>query len=161
VTGRAGQSPSITGVSHGTGDLFRNPELSDQKVLIVDDDARNKFATRVLLESYGMVVLEADNGVDAIALVSQHPDLAVVLMDIMMPEMDGYQTIERIRSSAENRALPIIAVTAKAFKEDRERCLEAGASDYIAKPVDEDELIHVLGSWVAGSHEPKISQSLR
>ncbi|MBV8772848.1 MAG: response regulator [Deltaproteobacteria bacterium] len=120
---------------------FDNVELSGKKVLIVDDDTRNTFATRVLLEGYRMAVLEADNGVDAVALINQHPDLAIVLM---MPEMHGYQTIERIRSSAQNRALPIAAVTAKAFKEDRKRCIDARASDYIAKPVNEDELIRVI-----------------
>jgi signal transduction histidine kinase/ActR/RegA family two-component response regulator len=127
-------------------------ELAGKKVLIVDDDMRNIFATRVLLEGYGMTVLQADNGIDAIAMVEQHPELALVLMDIMMPEMDGYETIARIRSSAGHHALPVIAVTAKAFNEDRERCIEAGACDYIAKPVDENELISVIGSWIADSH---------
>ena len=121
-------------------------------MLIVDDDMRNIYATRVLLESYRMTVLEADNGIDAIAMVEQHPDLALVLMDIMMPEMDGYETIARIRSSAGHPALPVIAVTAKAFKEDRERCIQAGACDYIAKPVDENELIEVIQSWVADTY---------
>jgi CheY-like chemotaxis protein len=142
-------APAIASLSEGNRIAFPKAELSDKKVLIVDDDKRNTFATRVLLESYGMAVLEADNGVDAIALVDRNPDLALVLMDIMMPELDGYQTIERIRSSAQNRVVPIIAVTAKAFKEDRERCIEAGASDYVAKPVDEDELIDIIRSWVS------------
>jgi signal transduction histidine kinase/HAMP domain-containing protein/ActR/RegA family two-component response regulator len=122
--------------------------LSGKKVLIVDDDMRNIFATRVLLESYGMTVLEADNGIDAITLVEQHRDLALVLMDIMMPEMDGYEAIERIRKSPAHRALPVIAITAGAFKEDRERCIEAGASDYIAKPVDDSKLINAIWSWL-------------
>ncbi len=128
-------------------------ELSGQKVLIVDDDVRNIFATRVLLESYGMTVLEANTGIAAVAVVRQHPDLAVVLMDIMMPEMDGYETIEQIRSSVHHRALPVIAVTAKAFREDRERCIAAGATDYIAKPVDENELVKTIRSRLAESHE--------
>jgi len=147
--------------SGGNGAESRLAELSGKKVLIVDDDMRNIFATRVLLESYGMTVLEADNGIEAIALVNQHPDLALVLMDIMMPEMDGYETIERIRSSVQRQAIPVIAVTAKAFKEDRERCIEAGACDYIAKPVDENELIDVIRSWLGGTHRPQIEETPR
>ncbi|HJU12018.1 MAG TPA: ATP-binding protein, partial [Candidatus Binataceae bacterium] len=134
-------------------------KLAGKKVLIVDDDSRNIFATRVLLESYGMTVLEADNGIDAIEAVEQHPDLALVLMDIMMPEMDGYETIARLRTSVECRTLPVIAVTAKAFKEDRERCLEAGACDYIVKPVNENELIDVIASWVTGTSGSKIDEN--
>jgi signal transduction histidine kinase/ActR/RegA family two-component response regulator len=145
--------------SGGNGAESHPAELSGKKVLVVDDDMRNIFATRVLLESYGMTVLEADNGIDAIALVDQHADLALVLMDIMMPEMDGYETIERIRSSAQRQAPPVIAVTAKAFKEDRERCIEAGACDYIAKPLDENELIDVIRSWLGGTHRPQIDET--
>jgi HAMP domain-containing protein/signal transduction histidine kinase/ActR/RegA family two-component response regulator len=134
-------------------------ELSGKTVLIVDDDMRNIFATRVLLESYGMTVLEADNGIDAIALVEGHPELALVLMDIMMPEMDGYETIERLRTSAQHRALPVIAVTAKAFKEDREQCIEAGACDYIVKPINENELIDIIRLWLSGTHRPQVGES--
>ena len=134
-------------------------KLVGKKVLIVDDDKRNIFATRVLLETYGMTVLEADNGMHAIETVEQHPDLALVLMDIMMPEMDGYETIARLRSSVEHRTLPMIAVTAKAFKEDRERCLEAGACDYIVKPVTESELIDVIASWVTRTSGSKIDEN--
>jgi CheY-like chemotaxis protein len=136
-------------------------ELLGKKVLIVDDDMRNIFATRVVLESYGMTVLQADNSDDAIALVEQHTDLAIVLMDIMMPEMDGYETIQRIRSSAQHQALPVIAVTAKAFKEDRERCLEAGACDYIAKPVDENELMDMIQLWLGGTRRPQAEEPSR
>jgi HAMP domain-containing protein/signal transduction histidine kinase/CheY-like chemotaxis protein len=153
--------PDGGATSSGNGAQSQSAELSGKKVLIVDDDMRNIFATRVLLESYGMTVLEADNGIDAIALVEQHPDLALVLMDIMMPEIDGYETIERIRSSAQHQALPVIAVTAKAFKEDRERCIEAGACDYIAKPVDENELIDIIRSWLGDTHRPQIGEAPR
>jgi HAMP domain-containing protein/signal transduction histidine kinase/ActR/RegA family two-component response regulator len=134
-------------------------ELFGKKVLIVDDDMRNIFATRVLLESYGMTVLEADNGADAITLVEEHPELALVLMDIMMPEMDGYETIERLRTSTQHRALPVVAVTAKAFKEDRERCIEAGACDYIVKPINENELIDIIRSWLSGTHRPQVGEN--
>jgi HAMP domain-containing protein/signal transduction histidine kinase/ActR/RegA family two-component response regulator len=127
-------------------------EIAGEKVLIVDDDIRNIFAIRALLEGYGMLVLQADSGSDAIALVEQNPDLAIVLMDIMMPEMDGYETIRKIRGDVQHNTLPVIAVTAKAFQEDRERCLEAGASDYIAKPIDENELIDVIRSWLGRVH---------
>ena len=109
---------------------------------------RNLFATRVLLESYGMTVLEANNGVDAIALVEEHPELALVLIDIMMPDMDGYETIRKIRQNSRFGALPILALTAKAMKGDREKCLEAGASDYIAKPVNTDELLSLMRVWL-------------
>jgi signal transduction histidine kinase/ActR/RegA family two-component response regulator len=118
--------------------------LEDRKALIVDDDSRNIFAIKTLLERYGMRALEAADGRAAIALIERNPDLDVVLMDIMMPEMDGYETIRRIRGNATHRHLPVIAVTAKAFKEDRERCIEAGASDYLAKPVDESALIRAI-----------------
>jgi signal transduction histidine kinase/HAMP domain-containing protein/ActR/RegA family two-component response regulator len=137
------------------------PELSGKKALIVDDDIRNIFAIRALLEGYGMEVLQADSGSGAIALIEQHPDLAIVLMDIMMPEMDGYETIQRIRADARFQMLPMIAVTAKAFKEDRERCLEAGASDYIAKPINERQLIGLIRTWVAGAPAAETQQTAK
>jgi len=95
-----------------------------------------------------MEVLSATNGRQAIELIQNTPDLAIVLMDIMMPEMDGYQTMHEIRRLPEFRALPILALTAKAMKGDREKCLEAGASDYIAKPVDADQLLSLLRVWL-------------
>jgi CheY-like chemotaxis protein len=95
-----------------------------------------------------MEVLSATNGRQAIELIQQTPDLAIVLMDIMMPEMDGYETMREIRKLPEFRALPILALTAKAMKGDREKCLEAGASDYIAKPVDTDQLLSLLRVWL-------------
>jgi HAMP domain-containing protein/signal transduction histidine kinase/ActR/RegA family two-component response regulator len=141
------------GITHdGSSPERQVAGLAGKKILIVDDDMRNIFASRVLLESYGMTVLEADNGHDAIVLVDQHPDLAIVLMDIMMPEIDGYETIRRIRERGQHPKLPVIAVTAKAFKEDRERCIEAGACDYVAKPVDEIELIEVVRQWLVDSN---------
>ena len=106
------------------------------QVLVVDDDIRNIFALTSLLERHRMQVVTASTGLDAIRLIEQTPDLSLVLMDIMMPEMDGYETMRRIRENPHFQLLPIIALTAKAMKGDREKCLEAGASDYIAKPVD-------------------------
>ena len=117
-------------------------------MLLVDDDARNIFALSSVLERRGMNVLTATTGNEAIAKLESNPDVAIVLMDIMMPGMDGYETTRQIRSKEEYRRLPIVALTAKAMKGDREKCLEAGASDYIAKPVDTDQLISVLKLWV-------------
>ena len=123
-------------------------DLVGRTVLLVDDDARNIFALSSVLERRGMHVLTATTGSEAIALVESTPDLAIVLMDIMMPEMDGYQTIEVIRSNPAFRRLPIIALTAKAMKGDREKCLEAGASDYLAKPVNTEQLLSALRMWL-------------
>jgi len=118
--------------------------LVGRTVLLVDDDARNIFALSSVLERRGMRVLTATTGREAIALAESTPDLAIVLMDIMMPEMDGYQTIAVIRNNTAFRRLPIIALTAKAMKGDREKCLEAGASDYLAKPVNTEQLLSAL-----------------
>jgi CheY-like chemotaxis protein len=125
-----------------------NEALRGRRVLIVDDDARNIFALSIVLENQDMEVLSATNGQQAIKLIRETPDLSIVLMDIMMPEMDGYQTMREIRKVPEFLALPIIALTAKAMKGDREKCLEAGAIDYIAKPVDTDQLLSVLRIWL-------------
>jgi CheY-like chemotaxis protein len=122
--------------------------LVAQKVLLVDDDARNIFALSSVLERRGMQVLTATTGREAIALLEQTPGVAIVLMDIMMPEMDGYETMQVIRGKPEFRRLPIIALTAKAMKGDREKCLEAGASDYLAKPVNTEQLLSALRSWL-------------
>jgi len=121
--------------------------LAGRRVLIVDDDIRNIFALSSVLEDYGMQIRTADNGREAIAL-AQRGDLDVVLMDIMMPEMDGLETMREIRKIPGCKELPIIAVTAKAMKGDRERCIEAGAWDYLSKPVDRDQLIAVLKAWL-------------
>jgi CheY-like chemotaxis protein len=123
-------------------------DLVGRTVLLVDDDARNIFALSSALERRGMHVLTATTGREAIELINQTPDLAIVLMDIMMPEMDGYQTIESIRGNPAYRRLPIIALTAKAMKGDREKCLEAGASDYLAKPVNTEQLLSSLRMWL-------------
>jgi CheY-like chemotaxis protein len=122
--------------------------LVGQKVLLVDDDARNIFALSSILERRGMQVLTATTGREAISLLDSDPGVAIVLMDIMMPEMDGYQTMQVIRADPAFRRLPIIALTAKAMKGDREKCLEAGASDYLAKPVNTEQLLSALRIWL-------------
>ena len=123
-------------------------DLVDRTVLLVDDDARNIFALSSVLERRGMRVLTATTGSEAIELVNKTPELAIVLMDIMMPQMDGYQTIAAIRENSALQRLPIIALTAKAMKGDREKCLEAGASDYLAKPVNTEQLLSALRMWL-------------
>jgi HAMP domain-containing protein/CheY-like chemotaxis protein/signal transduction histidine kinase len=123
-------------------------DLVDRTALLVDDDARNIFALSSVLERRGMRVLTATTGNEAIKLIESNADIAIVLMDIMMPEMDGYQTMEEIRKNANFRRLPIIALTAKAMKGDREKCLDAGASDYLAKPVNTEQLLSALRSWL-------------
>ena len=123
-------------------------DLVGRTALLVDDDARNIFALSSVLERRGMHVLTATTGSEAIALVESTPELAIVLMDIMMPQMDGYQTIGAIREQPDFRRLPIIALTAKAMKGDREKCLEAGASDYLAKPVNTEQLLSALRMWL-------------
>jgi CheY-like chemotaxis protein len=128
---------------HGSTEVLRG-----RKVLVVDDDARNIFALTTILENQEMEVLSATNGRQAIDMIESTPDLGVVLMDIMMPEMDGYETMREIRKVPEFRTLPILALTAKAMKGDREKCLEAGASDYIAKPVNTEQLLSLLRVWL-------------
>jgi HAMP domain-containing protein/CheY-like chemotaxis protein/signal transduction histidine kinase len=123
-------------------------DLVDRTVLLVDDDARNIFALSSMLERRGMKVLTATTGNDAIAIIRSRPEVAIVLMDIMMPGMDGYETIQVVRADPAFRRLPIIALTAKAMKGDREKCLEAGASDYLAKPVNTDQLLSALRMWL-------------
>jgi CheY-like chemotaxis protein len=123
-------------------------QLVDRTVLLVDDDARNVFALSSVLERRGMNVLTATTGNEAIQLIESKPDIAIVLMDIMMPGMDGYQAIGAIRTDPARRRLPIVALTAKAMKGDREKCLEAGASDYLAKPVNTEQLLSTLRNWL-------------
>ena len=123
-------------------------DLVGRQVLVVDDDVRNIFALSSVLERRGMQVLTATTGREAIELLESKPDVAIALMDIMMPEMDGYQTIQIIRQNPSFRRLPIIALTAKAMKGDREKCLEAGASDYLAKPVNTEQLLSALRLWL-------------
>jgi hypothetical protein len=122
--------------------------LRGRKVLVVDDDIRNVFALNSLLERHEMQVVNASNGYEAIDLLERTDDLSLVLMDVMMPEMDGYETMRRIRTKSQFKLLPIIALTAKAMKGDREKCLEAGASDYVAKPVNSDQLLSLVRMWL-------------
>jgi CheY-like chemotaxis protein len=123
-------------------------DLIGKTALLVDDDARNIFALSSVLERRGMKVLTATTGNEAVALVESNPEIAIVLMDIMMPQMDGYQTIGVIRQNPSFARLPIIALTAKAMKGDREKCLEAGASDYLAKPVNTEQLLLAIRMWL-------------
>jgi HAMP domain-containing protein/CheY-like chemotaxis protein/signal transduction histidine kinase len=122
--------------------------LVGRKVLVVDDDVRNIFALSSVLERRGMIVLTAGTGREAIATLESTPGIAIVLMDIMMPEMDGYETMQVMRRNHNFRRLPIVALTAKAMKGDREKCLEAGASEYLAKPVNTDQLLSTLRMWL-------------
>jgi CheY-like chemotaxis protein len=123
-------------------------DLVGRTVLLVDDDARNIFALSSVLERRGMRVLTATTGSEAISLIESVPSVAIVLMDIMMPGMDGYETMQVIRANPNFRRLPIVALTAKAMKGDREKCLEAGASDYLAKPVNTEQLLSALRMWL-------------
>jgi CheY-like chemotaxis protein len=122
--------------------------LRGRKVLVVDDDARNIFALTSVLENQEMEVMSATNGRQAIDILQSTSDVDMVLMDIMMPEMDGYETMREIRHVPRFRTLPILALTAKAMKGDREKCLDAGASDYIAKPVNTDQLVSLMRVWL-------------
>src|SRR5260221_783709 len=129
------------------------PELAGARVLIVDDDIRNIFSLTSVLESHDVEVLHAERGKDGILILEQTPGVDVALIDIMMPDMDGYETMREIRRLPELSGLPLIAVTAKAMKGDRQKCLDAGASDYIAKPVDIELLLALLRVWVARARE--------
>jgi CheY-like chemotaxis protein len=122
--------------------------LAGKKALIVDDDMRNIFALATVLDDEGMVIVSADNGREAIRLVEADPDIDIVLMDIMMPEMDGIATMQEIRKLPRGKDLPMVAVTAKAMKGDRQKCIEAGAWDYLSKPVDPMHLLAVLRGWL-------------
>jgi CheY-like chemotaxis protein len=130
-------------IAHG-----RDAAFEGAKVLVVDDDVRNIYAVTTVLEGQGMKVVFAENGRDGIEVLKNTPEVSLVLMDVMMPEMDGYETMRQIRRLPEYRMLPILALTAKAMKGDREKCLEAGASDYITKPVDPDRLLSLMRVWM-------------
>jgi hypothetical protein len=128
---------------HSSEEVFK-----DKRILIVDDDVRNVFALTSVLEAHGMDVLYAENGKDGIEVLRENPDIQLILMDIMMPEMDGYETIQAIRADEEFEQLPIISLTAKAMKGDREKSIASGASDYITKPVDTDQLLSLMRVWL-------------
>jgi signal transduction histidine kinase/HAMP domain-containing protein/DNA-binding response OmpR family regulator len=125
----------------------KEDSIADRTVLVIDDDIRNIFALTSVLESHSAHVLYAENGRTGIETLQQHPEVDVVLLDIMMPELDGYETLRRIRQDPRYRALPIIAITAKALKEDREKCIQAGAFDYLPKPIEPDKLVDLIRFW--------------
>jgi CheY-like chemotaxis protein len=130
-------------------DIYQsNKSLAEKRVLIVDDDIRNIFALSSVLEEYAMNIVSAENGRDAIKILKNRSDIDIVLMDIMMPELDGIDTMKEIRKIDKCRHLPIVAVTAKAMKGDRERCIEAGAWDYLSKPVERELLLSALRAWL-------------
>ena len=141
-----GKEPKSSRMTDKVGNL--GEVLANKKVLMVDDDVRNIFSMSKILEAHKMTVLTAIDGKDALNQMAENPDVSVVLMDIMMPEMDGYEAIREIRKNPRNRNLPIIAITAKAMTGDREKCIEAGASDYISKPIDIDQLLSLLRVWL-------------
>jgi CheY-like chemotaxis protein len=144
------QVPMLTDVASAQRDLGAADPLLGAQVLVVDDDVRNVFALTSALELHGMSVLYADNGRSGIELLHQHPEVDLVLMDVMMPDMDGNETTAEIRSTAGFADLPVLFLTAKAMPGDRDKSLLAGASDYITKPVDLDRLLTVMRSWLAG-----------
>jgi two-component system chemotaxis sensor kinase CheA len=125
-----------------------NSFLQNKKVLIVDDDFRNVYALTIALEKVEMEIIAAENGYEGIEMLQKNPDIDIILMDIMMPEMDGFEAIKRIREMSDYQALPIIALTAKAMKKSREECLEAGANDYISKPINIDQLFSLMNVWL-------------
>ena len=143
VTGLPAEKQKMLERLHNSKEVLRG-----RRVLVVDDDARNIFALTSVLENHEMDVISATNGRQAIDLLGSTPDVDMVLMDIMMPEMDGYETMREIRTVPRFRTLPILALTAKAMKGDREKCLDAGASDYIAKPVNTDQLVSLMRVWL-------------
>ncbi|MEE1751713.1 HAMP domain-containing protein [Streptomyces sp. SP18CS02] len=149
VSGPSSQDPWGT-AGQEVQEPRRSFEFGGEKVLIVDDDIRNVFALTSVLEQHGLSVLYAENGREGIEVLEQHDDVTVVLMDIMMPEMDGYATTTAIRRMPQFAGLPIIALTAKAMKGDREKAIESGASDYVTKPVDPDHLLSVMEQWMRG-----------
>ncbi|MET7622418.1 HAMP domain-containing protein [Streptomyces sp. NPDC005408] len=156
LPGRQGTAPGGPEQWAGANGSQEVPEarrtfaFDSEKVLIVDDDIRNVFALTSVLEQHGLSVLYAENGREGIEVLEQHDDVTVVLMDIMMPEMDGYATTTAIRRMPQFAGLPIIALTAKAMKGDREKAIESGASDYVTKPVDPDHLLSVMEQWMRG-----------
>ena len=145
------RAPAVVAIELDRADAVTSlpsvPELAGAKILIVDDDIRNIYSLTSVLESYDVEVLHAEGGKEGLAILERTPDIDMALIDIMMPEMDGYETMQRIRALPELENIPLIAVTAKAMKGDRQKCLDAGASDYIAKPVDIELLLALLRVW--------------
>jgi len=139
----SGEEQEVTGKDKGSNEVLKN-----RKVLIVDDDIRNSYSLTNALEEDELRCITAENGRSAINLLNEHPDIDIILMDVMMPEMDGYEATSEIRKMDKFRKLPIIALTAKAMKVDREKCLEAGMSDYVTKPVDMDQLLSLMRVWL-------------
>jgi len=127
----------------------REAVFHEKKILLVDDDMRNLFALSKVLKERGMEIIKAENGINAIEMLELHPEIDLVLMDIMMPEMDGYEAMKRIRSQVKFKNLPIIALTAKAMKDDKQKCIDAGANDYITKPVDVERLLSLIRIWLS------------
>ena len=127
--------------------------FKDTNILLVDDDVRNIFALTSVLEERGIHILVAENGREALDVLDQSENVDLVLMDIMMPEMDGYEAMKQIRSKKALKNIPIIALTAKAMKGDRQKCIDAGASDYLAKPVDIEKLVSLLHVWLSNSNK--------
>jgi len=123
--------------------------FAGKKILLADDDVRNVFALKLVLNERGMEVLSAVNGRVALKMLEEHPGIDMVLMDIMMPEMDGFEAMRAIRSQARFRSLPILALTAKAMKEDKQKCIDAGAHDYVTKPIDVDKLLSLMRVWLS------------
>lgn len=131
-----------------TTELYKSANLIGKKVLIIDDDIRNIFSIHAALEEYNIEILYAENAKDGISLLEENADIDLVLMDIMMPEMSGLEAISIIRKKDKFKTLPIIALTAKAMKHNREQCMEAGASDYISKPVNLEQLYSLIRVWL-------------
>ena len=134
----------------------RDPTISGKRVLIVDDDVRNLFAIAAVLEQHDVLVSHAENGRDALQRLAEGPCMDAVLMDVMMPEMDGYEATRRIRAQPQYDGLPVIALTAKAMKGDREKCLDSGASDYITKPVEPEQLLSLLRVWCTDEADSRL-----
>ena len=120
-----------------------------KKILLVDDDMRNVFALSKVLQERGMEIIKAENGKEALEMLEMHTDIDLVLMDIMMPEMDGYEAMRQIRLQKKLKSLPVIALTAKAMKDDKQKCINAGANDYITKPIDLDQLLSLMRVWLS------------
>ena len=147
------EEPAAQGAASGAAG-----ELAEKKVLVVDDDIRNVFALTSALETYGMQVLHAESGKEGIELLKRARDIDLVLMDVMMPGLDGFDTMRIVRQLDNYRSLPIIAVTAKAMLGDREKCIEAGANDYIAKPVNVDVLLATLTRALQQQQQPAAAE---